>query len=233
MEELAVLVGPTLGLGSGEPRVRAAWAGCARELRILELPQRGLQSVEASYAMLEPTLLRWSEARPLVLAGWSQGGLIAVLFALRHPGRVRQLLALAPPFAGTSRAHLVAWSSSFVAQMRPGSPWLRRFAAELAAGAASLPETHVLVALRDVVVPMGSSLLPPTAEAMYHCFGSRPAGALRLPQELAAGYVWARGVGHLNLGFHPAVATRLRQIVLGVVALTMTGWRPEAEPFSA
>ncbi|HSX02677.1 MAG TPA: alpha/beta fold hydrolase [Candidatus Saccharimonadia bacterium] len=235
MEELAVLVGPTLGLSRrGEAQVRVAWAGCARELRILELPHRGLQPVEASYAALEPMLLRWSELRPLVLAGWSQGGLIAVLFALRHPNRVRQLLVLAPPFAGTPRAHLVAWSSPFVAQMRPGSLWLRQFADEVATGAAGLPETHVLVALRDAVVPVGSSLLPAAAQATYHCFGSRPASELRLPQELVVGYVWARGVGHLNLAFHPAVVRRLRQIVLGVaVEPAATSWRPEAEPFSA
>jgi pimeloyl-ACP methyl ester carboxylesterase len=200
----------------GEALVRTAWRECARELRLLELPRQGLISVEASYAKLEVPLLRWSATAPLVLAGWSQGGLIAVMFALRHPDRVRQLVLLAPPLAGAPRSRWVPsglLSAPFLSQMHPGSVWLRQFAADLERGAAGLPETDVLVALRDAVVPVASSLLPAAAPARYHCFGSQPVDRLRLPESLLAGYVRVAGVRHINLAFHPAVIARLRELM--------------------
>lgn len=62
---------------------------------------------EANIALLERRLLALNKryGRPVVLVGWSLGGLFARELARRHPGIVAKVVTMGSPFSGSPRAN--------------------------------------------------------------------------------------------------------------------------------
>jgi proline iminopeptidase len=90
-------------------------------------------------ADLEALRASWGLER-LTLLGYSWGGLLAVLYALEHPGRVERL-ALVSPAPLTAR-----WRAEFERRLaaRQAAPWIARARADLAASGLAQrdPETY-------------------------------------------------------------------------------------------
>ncbi|WP_338484330.1 alpha/beta fold hydrolase [Streptomyces sp. SCSIO 75703] len=126
------------------------------------------------------------------IVGHSLGGLIARYYAQRLGGdrRVRVLVTLGTPHAGT-RVVPLADAHPIVRQMRPGSDLLE----ELAQPAPGC---------RTRFVSFWSDL--------DHVIDPMEAACLDHP-DLAAHNVRVSGIGHLALPVHPAVATRIRQVL--------------------
>jgi pimeloyl-ACP methyl ester carboxylesterase len=128
------------------------------------------------------------------VVGHSLGGLIARYYVQRLGGdaRVRVLVTLGTPHAGTRVAPL-ADAHPIVRQMRPGSPVLQ----ELAAPAPGC---------RTRFVSFWSDL--------DHLMDPVETARLEHP-DLAALDIRVTGIGHLALPVHPAVASRIRQVLDG------------------
>lgn len=93
------------GLGTGR-----SWRGLAKRLgdritiRALDLPGHGASPdwdglgdiTDVTVDAVEPVFLALSEDGPVDLAGHSYGGVVLLMLALRHPGRVRSLMLIEP-----------------------------------------------------------------------------------------------------------------------------------------
>jgi pimeloyl-ACP methyl ester carboxylesterase len=96
---------------------------------------------------------------PLVLVAHSMGGLVARA-CLDRPevrAKVGRLITLGSPHHGTVAAGFMFGTN--VRQMRPGSPWLRRYAVSLEAGQ-PVPTLAVYGLHDNIVMPQDSGVLP-------------------------------------------------------------------------
>lgn len=141
--------------------------------------------IEAYVPLIEARLaaLQAVDARRVVLVCHSMGGLAARAYLRRHgAARVAQVITLGSPHAGTVLARTALGENG--RQMRPGSEWLARLAAD-EGGAWPCPITSLYSLDDNIVVPQLSARLP---------------GARNI--EIA-------GIGHMSLPMSGAVAARV------------------------
>lgn len=147
-----------------------------------------------------------AEQEPVVLVGWSLGGLLATLIAVRHPQLV-------------SRIHTVASSPCFVAH--PESGWPGMNAAVLATFKAQLDNDFEATLKRFLAVQsMGSPHARQDVKALQASVLSQP---LADPRALAAGLDWLamtdlrEALSQLSMPLHRAYG-RLDSLVPVAVA---------------
>ncbi len=145
--------------------------------------------------------------RKVSLVGWSLGGVYARLLAQLHPERVRQVVTLGSPFAGSPRStpayRDVRTRSGIAIEERPAADHLRRLAGEPLRG---IPSSAIF-SKTDAIVPWRI--------------------ATQAPSEIAENIeVYA---SHLGLGFNPtvlyAIADRLAHPEGQWRPFGLSGWR--------
>jgi pimeloyl-ACP methyl ester carboxylesterase len=84
----------------------------------------GRRSVWKNYAELEKRInaLGLDPERPLILVGHSQGGILALLYAIHHPGRVAKVITICSPLRGTT-VHVPGLRGA-LSDMQVGSPFM-------------------------------------------------------------------------------------------------------------
>lgn len=83
----------------------------------------------AGGAALVLDTLRHHDLHNVTVVAHSKGGLVGKLAMLRdHEGRISSLIAVCTPFAGSSRAQLLAWAGT--AELRPQAELIRSLSAQ-------------------------------------------------------------------------------------------------------
>lgn len=74
--------------------------------RLFPLPGKGLNDLDATYSVIEPTLVEWATERGgrIAIAGHSQGAYHAVRFGLQNPHLVSAVVGVGGPFDGAIRS---------------------------------------------------------------------------------------------------------------------------------
>lgn len=122
-------------------------------------------------------------AESVIVVAHSMGGLAARACARRAPGRIRHVICLGSPHAGTVLASLVPAVNT--RQMRRGSDWLQ----DLNTGDEPVPLTNLYSGHDNIIVPQSSAALAGTVN-------------VRLP-----------GIGHLDMAFSPVVISILTDVL--------------------
>ncbi|NKI40555.1 lipase family alpha/beta hydrolase [Streptomyces physcomitrii] len=133
--------------------------------------------------------------REVDVVGHSLGGLIARYYVQRLGGdaRVRTLVTLGTPHGGTRIVPLMD-AHPIVRQMRPGSDLIEEL---------RLPAPHCRTRFFSFWSELDQIMVPLETARITH-------------PDLIAQNVRVSGVGHLALPVHPAVATRMREILSSV-----------------
>jgi pimeloyl-ACP methyl ester carboxylesterase len=207
-DEMIMFLSPTMGPLFAYA-VMAKWG--LEPGQVIGYPLLGLRGLDSNYAAAESQLDAQAETgQKIQLAGWSQGALHALPYALRHPHVVERLALIAGPFGGSLAASPLAFIPA-IRGMRTGSGACRRLRDELFAGADSLPETHVFIPAQDRLLALHEAVLPgfplDCDRVKYHVFGSSL--PRNLPFALKVGFIQVAGVNHLNVGLHPAVVPHI------------------------
>lgn len=182
------------------------------QVHAVNIPGFGGEPWQAHYVEIEQVAdkiaadLAQTEQEPVVLVGWSLGGLLATLIAVRHPQLV-------------SRIHTVASSPCFVAQ--PESDWPGMNGAVLATFKAQLDNDFAATLKRFLAVQsMGSPHARQDVKALQASVLSQP---LADPRALAAGLDWLamtdlrEALSQLSMPLHRAYG-RLDSLVPVAVA---------------
>jgi pimeloyl-ACP methyl ester carboxylesterase len=126
-----------------------------------------------------------SHNRPLVVIGWSLGGLYAREFARYHPDRVKAVVTLGSPFSGDPRQNNVWPLYEWVAKHKVTDPPLPRITAK-----PPVPSLAIWSRKDGLIAPRAARGLDDERdrEVELHChhmaFGISPAAARRVVQEV-------------------------------------------------
>jgi pimeloyl-ACP methyl ester carboxylesterase len=157
--------------------------------------------------------LQRRDPRPVILLGWSFGGLIAREYAKVSPGRVRAVITLGSPFSGDLSTTMLARVYEWVAGHRVSAPpfectlpekppvptaaiWSRCdgvIPASAARGGADEADYRIAVSCAHLAFPSDKATLAAVLEAIARCC---PEEAVSVPEKQAgfAGGLPARGL---------------------------------------
>ncbi|MDH4229392.1 MAG: alpha/beta fold hydrolase [Nitrospirota bacterium] len=166
-------------------RLRAHPAFWGRPLYLLDY-HPSLAGIDHFVTQLDALLTGVSPSRQVDIVAHSMGGLIAARYIGFHPGRVRRLVTVGTPFAGTRTWALSTGQS--LAQMRPGSEFLRETTGH--------PEFPGATAVTSIYSRFDHVVLPFDSSRLSH------AGVTNIELQ---------GIDHGALLFHPRVAERVVQ----------------------
>lgn len=127
-------------------------AAAGDEVRRFPLPMMGALPLAHSYRILEPEIEDWVGDSPAIVAGHSEGGLLAALYGAKHPG-VGRVFAMASPFGGTKICQWLPIGA--LRDMRPGSDFLTSLAQMLQRGKV----TSIYLRRDRAIVPWDSPYL--------------------------------------------------------------------------
>ncbi|MFF4352565.1 esterase/lipase family protein [Streptomyces sp. NPDC001530] len=149
-----------------------------------------------------------SEGRPVVVIGYSLGGLMARYYAQRLGGDayVPLLITLGTPHSGTATA-LLAQPHPLMRQLRPGSELLTELA-EPAAGC----RTRFVAFYSD----LDEAVVPASRARIDH-------------SDLKARNILVPGVGHLTLPLHQPVIDQVRALLTAAQQATSVVSRPHGD----
>jgi len=128
----------------------------------------------------------------VIVVAHSMGGLAARACAHRVPGRIRQVICLGTPHAGTLPASLVPAPNT--RQMRLHSQWL----ADLNAQSDAVPVINLYSEHDNIIVPQASATLS------------------------GAENIRLSGIGHLDMAFSPVMVDTLEQVLTRIRAQQVT-----------
>ncbi len=140
------------------PRLRRATGA-----EIVCIPWAGSRTIAEGYAELESQLDRLIGSRTSAIIGHSQGGLMALLYAMGHP-KVIKVVPISAPLRGTHVARVwPKWLPGCFGDMATDCLFSRKLVRELEAWLESNPATEIdciYTTLDMVVWPTRSSYLP-------------------------------------------------------------------------
>jgi pimeloyl-ACP methyl ester carboxylesterase len=185
-------------------------------METLAISRVGLGHTSVAYEDLARLVdQRYLAERPLVLMGHSQGGFLAQLYAVRHPGRVSAVITCGTPYRGAPACiPLRLLPLAGLRCMSPGSRFLGQIQAEvqsqLALGSLNL---HAFASVLDELVPAPFAYVP---GAQNHLIAPR---LLHRPlRHVARGYTLHEGLAdHFSLPLSRPVMRILRQSLMAAV----------------